>query len=50
MQRPFLIVLTAIVLLAISTLAIMNNACESGQHHWCAPISTIRHHINTEHS
>jgi hypothetical protein len=50
MQRPLLILVTAIVLLAISTLALMNNACKSGQHQWCAPMSTVRHHINTEHS
>jgi hypothetical protein len=40
MQTPVLIVLTAIVLLAVSTLAIMNNACKSGQHEWCAPMSS----------
>jgi hypothetical protein len=43
MQRPLLVVLTAIVLLAVSALAIMNNACKSTQHEWCAP-STIWHH------
>jgi len=43
MQRPLLIVLTAVALLAVSTLAIMNNACESSQHEWCDP-STIWHH------
>ena len=47
MQRPLLIVLTAVVLLAVSTLAIMNNACGSSQHEWCAPMTTIRHHIKT---
>jgi hypothetical protein len=31
MRKPLLIVLTAIVLLAISTLALMNNACKSSQ-------------------
>jgi hypothetical protein len=37
MHRPLLIVLIAIVmLLAISTLALMNNACKSSQHEWCA--------------
>jgi hypothetical protein len=48
MHRPLLIVLTAVVLLALSTLALMNNACKSSQHEWCAPMSTVRHHI-TEH-
>jgi hypothetical protein len=43
MKSPLAIVLTAVVLLAVSTLAIMNNACKSSQHEWCAP-STIWHH------
>jgi Tfp pilus assembly protein PilV len=48
MHRPLLIVLIAVVLLIVSALALMNNACKSGQHEWCAPMSTARHHI-TEH-
>ena len=48
MQGPLLIVLTAVVLLAVSALAIMNNACKSSEHEWCAP--SIRHHIKTGHS
>jgi hypothetical protein len=28
----------------------MNNACKSSQHEWCAPVSTIRHHIKIGHS
>jgi Tfp pilus assembly protein PilV len=48
MHRPLLIALIAVVLLAISTLALMNNACKSSQHEWCAPMSTVRRHI-TEH-
>jgi hypothetical protein len=43
MKTPLAIVLTAVVLLAVSTLAIMNNACKSSQHEWCVP-STIWHH------
>ena len=43
MKTSLAIVLTAVVLLTVSTLAIMNNACKSGQHQWCAP-STIWHH------
>jgi hypothetical protein len=50
MKTPLVIVLTAVVLVTISTLAIMNNACKSNHHEWCAPMSTIRHHINTGHS
>ena len=40
MQRPLLIVLTAVALLAVSALEIMNNACKGVQHEWCA-LSTI---------
>jgi hypothetical protein len=50
MHRPLLIVLTAFALLIVSTLALMNNSCKSSQHEWCAPMSTLRHHIKTEHS
>jgi hypothetical protein len=50
MHRSLFIVLAAIVLLAISALAIMNNACKSSQHDWCAPTSALRNHIKTEHS
>ena len=36
-MKPLLIVLTAAVVLAMgSTLAVMNNACKSGKHAWCA--------------
>jgi hypothetical protein len=49
MRRSLLIVLTAIVLFAVSTLAILNNACKSSQHEWCAPMSATRH-IKTGHS
>jgi hypothetical protein len=39
---PLLIVLIAAVLV---TGRIMNNACKSSPHAWCAPMSTERHHI-----
>ena len=45
-----LIVLGAIVLMAGSGLAIMNNACKSNHHAWCAQMSDIRHHVKTGHS
>jgi hypothetical protein len=50
MKAPLTIVITAVVLAAVGTLAIMNNACKSGSHEWCAPMSTVRHHIKTAHS
>ena len=43
MDRPLLIVLTAIALLIVGTLALLNNACKSSQHEWCAP-SAVWHH------
>ena len=48
MKTPFLIALAVIVLGTGSALAIMNNACKSDHHAWCAPISDIRHHAKTE--
>ena len=48
MHRLLLIVLTAVVLLAVSTLGIMNNACKSVRHGWCAPMSAVQHDIKLE--
>ncbi len=50
MKTPVLIILIAAVLLTASTLAMMNNACKSGYHDWCAPKFSIGHHIKTGHS
>jgi hypothetical protein len=50
MKTPLVIVSVALALAAMSTLAIMNNACKSSQHEWCAPMLTIRHHIKIGHS
>ena len=45
MKTSVLIILSVTVL--IGALAVMNNACKSSQHEWCAPMSSIRHHIRT---
>ena len=38
MKTPLAIILIAVVLvMVVSTLAIMNNACKTGRHEWCAP-------------
>ena len=47
MKTPLLIVLAVVVLGTGSALAIINNACKSGHHAWCAPISDLRHHAKT---
>ena len=47
MNSPLLVVLIVIVLVVGSTLSIMNKACKSGSHAWCAPISTVHHHLKT---
>jgi hypothetical protein len=44
MSTPLLIVLIAVVVFAGSALAIMNHACKSSHHAWCAPSSSIGHH------
>jgi hypothetical protein len=44
MKIRLLFVLVAFALAAVGTLAVMNNACRTGQHEWCAPESTARHH------
>ena len=50
MKSPVLIVLIAIMLVAGSSLAIMNRACKSNHHAWCVQVSDIRHHVKTKHS
>jgi hypothetical protein len=50
MKTPLLIVLAVVVLDAGSALAIMNIACKSSHHAWCAPISDIGHHTRIGHS
>ena len=37
MKNPLLIILTAVAMLSMSTLAIMNDACKRSYHEWCAP-------------
>ena len=50
MKTPLLIGLVAVVFGVGSTLAIMNDACKSSHHAWCAPVSSLRHHTRTGHS
>lgn len=47
MKTPLaIIILTAIVLVSVP--AIMNNACKSGRHGWCAPMSALQRDIKFE--
>jgi hypothetical protein len=46
MKTPLVITLAmAVVLGTGSALAAMNYACKSSHHSWCAPSSSIRHHV-----
>jgi hypothetical protein len=47
MKTP-LTILIAVVLVFVGTLAIMNNACKSGAHGWCAPKSAVHNDIKLE--
>ena len=47
MKSPSVIVLVAVVLVTVGTLAAMNKACKSSQHMWCAPMATVGHHLKT---
>jgi hypothetical protein len=44
------IVLTVVVSVTGSALALMNDACKSSHHVWCAPSSGIRHQAKSGHS
>ncbi|MGA8698679.1 MAG: hypothetical protein WB689_33565 [Xanthobacteraceae bacterium] len=46
MKSPLVIILV-FVLVAVGTLAVMNNACKTSQHEWCDPTSSMRHQIKT---
>ena len=48
MSSPLLVTLIVIVLVVGSTLSVMNKACKSGYHAWCAPMSTVRHHVKSQ--
>jgi hypothetical protein len=48
MNSPVTAVIILIALVVGSTLSIMNKACKSGYHAWCAPMSTVRHHMKTQ--
>jgi len=48
MNSPLLGVIIVIALIVGSTLSIMNKACKSGHHAWCAPMSTVHHHNKTQ--
>lgn len=54
MKSPLLIMLTAAVVLlgTGSTLAVMNNACKTSHHSWCAPTPNpdFRHEAKIGHS
>src|SRR5215471_20718470 len=45
--RSVIGVIIVIALIVGSALSIMNKACKSGHHAWCAPMSTVRHHTKT---
>ena len=49
-MKSLLVILSALMLMAGSALAIMNNACKNGQHSWCASTASLRHHVRTGHS
>jgi hypothetical protein len=48
MNSPILAVIIVVVLIVASTLTAMNKACKSGYHAWCAPMSTVRHHVKSQ--
>ena len=47
MNSPLIGVIIVIALIVGSTLSIMNKACKSGHHAWCAQMSAVHHHSKT---
>jgi hypothetical protein len=48
MNAPVIAVIIVVALIVGSAFSIMNKACKSGYHAWCAPTSTVRHHSKTQ--
>ena len=46
-MNPVIAVIIVVALIVGSTLSILNKACKSVYHAWCAPIFTPRHHSKT---
>jgi hypothetical protein len=44
MKTVFIVLTTVVVVATGSALAVMNNACKSVQHAWCAPGPGFKHH------
>jgi hypothetical protein len=42
------IIVSAVVLVLGSTLALMNQACKTGQHTWCASPLDLQHHTKVK--
>jgi hypothetical protein len=40
-MKPSLLIILTVTVLIVGALAVMNNACKSGQHAWCAPHKTL---------
>jgi hypothetical protein len=49
-MKTYVLIILTVTVLIVGALAVMNNACKSGLHAWCAPMSAVRHPIKTEHS
>ena len=48
MNSPILAVLIMFVILIGSGLTVMNKACKTGYHAWCAPMfALVQHHTKT---
>ena len=47
MNTPLISVIIVIALIVGSTFSIMNKACKSGHHAWCAQMSAVHHHSKT---
>jgi hypothetical protein len=48
MNTPVIAAIVVIALTIGSALSIMNKACKSGRHAWCAPMSTVQHHAKSQ--
>jgi hypothetical protein len=48
MSSRLLAMLIVIVLVVGGAVSVVKKACKSGYHTWCAPVSTVRHHVKTQ--
>jgi hypothetical protein len=49
MRTPAIVLIVVLLLVAVGALALMNNACKTSHHTWCAPTISAAPHARSGH-